>query len=59
MPTTVAKKDSYRPHPRVKSTQKAAKFCSGPVGEKPIEKLPGVGKAVGGQLRQLGFDKVG
>lgn len=38
-------------------TQKRRNFLSEPMGRKPVTELPGVGKTIGGQLGNRGYDK--
>lgn len=39
------------------TTQKHRDFVGEPIGEKPVTKLPGIGKTLGGRLTDKGFDK--
>ncbi|XP_041379420.1 LOW QUALITY PROTEIN: barrier-to-autointegration factor A-like [Gigantopelta aegis] len=39
------------------TSQKHRNFVSEPMGEKPVTDLAGIGEALGGRLRDRGFDK--
>jgi nucleotidyltransferase/DNA polymerase involved in DNA repair len=39
------------------TTKKHRKFVNEPLGEKPVEDIPGIGEAHGKKLREQGFDK--
>jgi len=39
------------------TTQKHRRFVAEPMGEKPVTELAGIGEALGGRLREKGFDK--
>ena len=39
------------------TSQKHRNFVSEPMGEKPVTDLAGIGEALGGRLKDRGFDK--
>ena len=39
------------------TTKKHCDFVSGPIGEKDVTKLPGIGRVFGRKFKQNGFDK--